>query len=166
MLQTPTPMTDSTTGTVGRTLVSTSVETVMIIACQNLDLISAGAITQGVPFAFTVVSALWRTNKPATTASKGATVTLSTSAGAVTGGVMTLTSANQNTQGGTQAASAISGANATAPAGGTIILTPSAVTTFVEGDGWCEVTLIDNDLANSLASINNQINLISKSLGS
>ena len=159
-------MTDSTTGTVGRTLALNGCMTVINIGCQNLDLISAGAITQGVPFTFGIVSALWRTNKPAVTAAKAATVTISTSVGPLIGGVMTLTSANQNTQGGSVAALTITqNGNSIVPPGGTIILTSTSVTLFADGDGWCEITGIDYDLAGALASINNQLNLVSKSLG-
>jgi hypothetical protein len=157
----PNMVTDSTGGSTGVTLASTGPQQTVVIPCQLLDFIS-GAITLALPFAFTVVSALFRTNKPATTGSKGATLTLSTSGGAVTGGVMTLTSANQNTTGGTAAASAISGTNATVVAGGTVIITPSSVTTFVEGDGWVEVTVTNNDLANTLATLNKLISQLNQ----
>lgn len=131
-------------------VVATAFKQTIVMPAQLADFVNSGAWTIAVPFAFTVLSALWRTGKPASTSSKLATLTLSTSAGAVTGGVMALTTANQNTTGGTVAASAISGANATGAAAGTIIVTASAVTAFVEGDGWVEVTVSNNDLASPL----------------
>jgi hypothetical protein len=143
----------NSSGGSGTTIAATSVQQTIIIPAQLLDFANAAVWTTSVPFAFTVLSALWRTGKPASTANKGTTLTLSTSAGAVTGGVMTLTTANQNTTGGTAAATAISGANATVAAGGTIIITPSSTTTFVEGDGWVEITVTDNDLANALTAL-------------
>lgn len=156
----PTKITDSSGGTASTTftLLSTSVQRTEIIPCQNLDFINSGAITISLPYNFTLVSAVYRTNKPATTAAKAATLTLSTSGGSLTGGVVALTSANLNTQGGTNAFSAISGANATVAAGGTIIATASSVTTFVEGDGYIELTCVNNDLAAALATIAKQLN--------
>jgi hypothetical protein len=69
-----------------------------------------------------------------------ATLTVGISGVAVTGGVMALTTANQNTIGGTVAASAITALNLGA-AGSTLEVTASAVTAFVEGDGWVEFTV-------------------------
>lgn len=104
--------------------------------------IATGTFKIGMPAAFVVLSALFRTAKPASTASKLATLTVGISGVAVTGGVMALTTANQNTIGGTVAATAITGANIGA-AGATLEVTASAVTAFVEGDGWVEFTVAD-----------------------
>lgn len=137
----PNRITDNSGGVAGDTLAAAALKQTVIIPMQLLDLVNSGAWTIALPFAFTILSALFRTGKPASTAAKAATITLSTSAGSLTGGVMALTSANQNTTGGSVAASAVSGANASASAGGTIIATASSVTAFVEGDGWVEVTV-------------------------
>jgi hypothetical protein len=102
--------------------------------------IAAGTFKIGMPSAFVVLSALFRTAKPASTAAKLATLTVGISGVAVTGGVMALTTANQNTIGGSVAATAITGANIGA-AGATLEVTASAVTAFVEGDGWVEFTV-------------------------
>ena len=163
----PAAITDNTTGTAAPTtgVLAIATEQTVVIPTQNLDFINSGAITLALPYAFTVISALYRTNKPATTGSKAATLTLSTSTGAVTGGVVSLTSANLNTQGGTNAMSAISGANATVAAGGTIIVTASSVTTFVEGDGWIEVTVQNNSLANEVATVLQGVNAATTALG-
>ena len=83
----------------------------------------------------------------------------------MTGGVVSLTSANLNTQVGTNAMSAISGANATVAAGGTIIVTATSVTTFVEGDGWIEVTVQNNSLANEVATVLQGVNTATTALG-
>jgi hypothetical protein len=157
----PTSLTDNTGGTVSSTLAATAVEMTQLMApLQLADIANSAAYAITIPFNFTLVSALWRTGKPATTGSKLATLTLSTTGGSLTGGVMALTSANQTPAGATVAATAISGANATQAAGSSIILTGSSVTSFVEGDGVCELTLINNDLANTLSSLASKINKI------
>jgi hypothetical protein len=111
----------------------------VIMPLQLAD-IAAGTFKIGMPAAFQVLSALFRTAKPASTAAKLATLTVGISGVAVTGGVMALTTANQNTIGGTVAASAITALNLGA-AGSTLEVTASAVTAFVEGDGWVEFTV-------------------------
>lgn len=157
----PVSITDNTGGTASSTLVSTAPQVLVpSFTLQLADIVSAAAYEIVVPYAFTISSALWRTGKAASTSSKLATLTLSTTGGSITGGVMALTTANQNTAGGSVAATAISGANATQAAGSAIILTASSVTAFVEGDGWCELTLINNDLANTLSSIAAKCNKI------
>lgn len=104
--------------------------------------IAAGTFKIGMPSAFVVLSAAFRTAKAATTAAKLATLTVGIGGTPVTGGVMALTSANQNTIGGSVAASAITAGNIGA-AGSTLEVTASAVTAFVEGDGWVEFTVAD-----------------------
>lgn len=120
------------------TLMPASKQTV-IMPLQLAD-IATGTFKIGMADAFIVTSALFRTAKPASTASKLATLTVGISGVAVTGGVMALTTANQNTIGGTVAASAITALNVGA-AGSTLEVTASAVTAFVEGDGWVEFTV-------------------------
>ncbi len=114
---------------------------VVTLPLQLAD-IAAGTFKVGMPSAFVVLSALFRTVKPASTASKLATLTVGISGTPVTGGVMALTTANQNTIGGSVAASAITGANVGA-AGSTLEVTASAVTAFAEGDGYVEFTVAD-----------------------
>lgn len=112
---------------------------VVVMPLQLAD-IAAGTFKIGMPSAFIVTSALFRTAKPASTASKLATLTVGISGTGVTGGVISLTTANQNTIGGAAAATAITALNVGA-AGATLEVTASAVTTFVEGDGWVEFTV-------------------------
>lgn len=147
-------ITDNSGGTGAPTtgVVANAYKVVVVLPLQLVD-IATGTFKVAVPFACTVLSALFRTAKPASTASKLATLTVTTNgATAVTGGVMALTTANQNTIGGTVAATAISGAAATIAAGQTIEVTASAVTAFVEGDGYVEFTVSNNDLANAAAT--------------
>ncbi len=118
---------------------------------QLADL-AAGTFKVAVPFAFTVTAVSFRTAKAATTAAKAATLTAGINGTPVTGGVVGLTSANQNTIGGTVAGSAITAAN-TGTAGQTLEVTASAITAFVEGDGYVEFTVTNNDLANAIATL-------------
>ena len=94
-----------------------------------------------VPFPFEVTAVSFRVGDPATTASKLATLTAQVSGTAVTGGVVNLTSANCTPSGAAVAGSAITGAN-TGAAGGTLEVAVSAVTAFVEGDGYVEFTVV------------------------
>ena len=146
-------ITDNSGGTANAAtgIVATAFKQTIILPLQLAD-IATGTFALAVPFAFTVTAALFRTAKPASTASKLATLTVEINGTGVTGGAMALTTANQNTIGGTVAASAITAAN-TGTAGQTLGVTASAVTAFVEGDGWVEFTVVNNDLANAIATL-------------
>lgn len=137
-----------------------AIKQTVMIPVQLSDLVNSATWKIAVPFAATISSALFRTGKPASTAAKAATLTVTTNGGtAVTGGVITLTSANQNTTGGTAAATAISGAGATITAGQTIEFAVSSVTAFVEGDGYVEFTVTNNDLTNQFSLVASETNL-------
>jgi hypothetical protein len=156
-----TALTDNSGGTANNStgLAANAVKQTFIIPIQLLGLVNAGVWKIAVPFAATVLSALFRTGKVVSTAAKAATLTVTTNGGgAVTGGVMALTSANQGTTGTGLAASAISGAGATITAGQTIEVTVSSVTAFVEGDGYVEFVVSNNDLANAIATLAAQSN--------
>jgi len=146
-------ITDNSGGTASATTgVSANAQKQTVILPLQLADIATGTFKVAIPFAFTVTAALFRTAKPASTASKLATLTVQVNGSAVTGGVMNLTTANQNTIGGTVAASAITGAN-TGTAGQTLEVAASSVTAFVEGDGWVEFTVTDNDAANQAVTM-------------
>lgn len=155
-------VTDSSGGTAGATVAANSYKQTFIIPIQLKGLVNAAVWKVAIPFAATVTAALFRTGVVVSTAAKAATLTVTTNGGgAVTGGVMALTSANQNATGGTVAATAISGAGATITAGQTIEVTVSGVTAFVEGDGYVEFTVTNNDLANAAATTLAQLNMVS-----
>lgn len=120
-------------------------QSTVVLPLQLLD-IATGDFKVAIPYAFTVVSALFRTAKPATTAAKAATLTVSVNGTPATGGAMALTSANQNTIGGSVAGSAIT-AGGTGTAGQTVGVTASAITAFIEGDGYVEFTIQNTDLS-------------------
>jgi hypothetical protein len=150
-------LTDNSGGTAGGTLSANAAKQKLVIPVPLLaDLVNAAVWKIKVPFAHTLLSATFRTGKPATTAAKAATLTATVGGVAVTGGVIGLTSANQNATGNNTDASAISGAGATGLPDGTIEWTVSGVTAFVEGGGYLEMSLLNVDLANALASLNAQ----------
>lgn len=153
-------LTDNSGGTAAPTAgvsANANKETI-IIPIQLLGLVDTAVHKIALPFAFTLLSALFRTGKVVSTGSKLSTLTTKVSGGAVTGGVMALTSANQNTTGGTVAATAISGAGATGAAGGTLEVAVSSTTAFVEGDGYVEFTVLNLDKAHQAATIAAQTN--------
>src|SRR5689334_1594942 len=89
-----------------------------------------------IPYAFTVTAALFRVGVPVTTGAKAATLTVQINGTAVTGGVISMTSANCTPTGASVAATAITGANATTTVGTTLEVAVSSVTAFAEGSGW------------------------------
>lgn len=123
-----------------------------ILPVQLADIAAAETYKIAVPFAFTLNSVGFRTGKPASTAAKLATLTAQVNGTPVTGGVVALTSANQNATGTLTAGSAITALN-TGTAGQTAEVATSAVTAFVEGDGWVEFSVTNNDLANAIATL-------------
>lgn len=122
---------------------SGSPSVVETITLQLAD-IAAGVFAKVVPYNFTLLSTLFRVLKAATTAAKAATLTPIIAATPVTGGVISLTSANMTPINNTVAGTAVTAAN-TGTAGQALGVTASAVTTFVEGDGVVEFTVRNDD---------------------
>lgn len=116
---------------------------VYMIPVQLADFANAGIFKLAIPYNFTLVSVGLRIGKPATTAAKLATLTAQISGVACTGGVISATSANCTPAGALVAGTAITALN-TGVAGATIEINPSAVTAFVEGDGWIEAVVAKN----------------------
>jgi hypothetical protein len=114
-----------------------------------------------IPYAFTVSSVLLRVGNPVTTGAKAATLTTQISGVACTGGV--ISAAGAYATGATQAGSAITALN-TGAAGATLEFAVSAVTAFVEGDGWIEATVINTSRANADATMIAQQNAIRNAL--
>jgi hypothetical protein len=145
-------LTDNVAGATGAVMSANAVKQLILIPVQLADL-AAGEFKVGMQFKYTVLSATFRTAKPATTAAKAATLQPTIASVAMTGGAMALTSANQNTQGQGLAGGAITAGN-TGNAGQPLGFTVSAVTAFIEGDGWVEFTVRNEDLADALSSLN------------
>lgn len=112
------------------------------IGVQLSTLANAQVRKIALPYAFTVTAAGFRVGNPATTAAKLATATTQINGTAVTGGVISLTSANATPAGTLVAGTAITGLNSTFAPGSTLEVAISSVTAFVEGDGWFEFTVL------------------------
>lgn len=106
---------------------------------------------RAMPHAFKVVDIGVRVTAAVTTAAKAATLTAQITGTAVTGGAVSLTSANATPVGALVAGSAITAGN-TGNAGDTLEAAISAVTTFVEGGGEIEFTVINTELQTALAA--------------
>lgn len=100
-------------------------------------LVNTQVLAVAVPFAFKLNSVGFRVRTPATTAAKLATLTGQVQGTPVTGGVVSLTSANATPTNTLVAGTSITALN-TGAAGNTVGVAVSAVTAFVEGDGYVE----------------------------
>ncbi len=125
-------------------MTSGSPSVVETITLQLSD-IAAGVFAKPIPYNFTLLSTLFRVLKAATTGAKAATLTPIIAATPVTGGVISLTSANCTPINNTVAGTAVTGTN-TGTAGQALGVTASAVTAFVEGDGVVEFTVRNDDI--------------------
>lgn len=103
-------------------------------------------IGAAIPFDFTVISTTMRVKNAVTTAAKAATLTTRINGVACTGGVLSLTSANQTPNGNAVAATAITALN-TGTAGQVLDTLTSGVTAFVEGEGYLEFVVQNRNLA-------------------
>ena len=113
------------------------------------------------PYAFTLSSVLFRADVPITTGAKAATLQAGINGTPCTGGAIAVAGAYAT--GATQAGSAITALNVGA-AGNTIDIVASAVTTFVEGTGHIEATIINLSRANAAATMIAQGNAIRSAL--
>lgn len=147
-------ITDNSGGTANAAtgIVATASKQTLILPLQLADIAASETYKLAVPFAFTVNSIGFRTGKPASTASKLATLTAQVNGTPVTGGVVALTTANQNATGTLTAGTAITALNI-GTAGQTVEAATSSVTAFVEGDGYIEFNVTNNDLANTIATL-------------
>jgi len=96
---------------------------------------------------------------PATTASKAATLTPYISGVVVTGGVLSLTSANC-TPSGIKVDGTTVTADDTGTSADTIRITGSAVTPFSQGNGWLTLQIQNMDTADAITSLNTSINTL------
>ena len=115
---------------------------VVIIPVQLATLANSQVRKILVPYAFVVTAAQFRVGSPVTTAAKAATLTVQVNGTAVTGGVISLTSANCTPAGAAVAGTAITALNGTQTPNSTVEVAVSSVTAFAEGDGYVELTLL------------------------
>jgi hypothetical protein len=144
---------DSTGGTISNDINSGVGKTTIALYITLANLTNADVITAYTPgYAFKLLKVSFGVQVAATTALKLATITPYISGVAVTGGILSLTSANCTPKGTIVAGSAITALN-TGDDAATITLTASAVTAFVEGTGWILIEIQNTDVANALASL-------------
>jgi hypothetical protein len=136
-------------------------ETIVLSLGSMASIADSQVYKIALPYAFTIVSLLFRADNPITTTGKAVTLTAQISGTAATGGIISVAGAYAT--GATQAATAISGA-VTGSAGATLEVATSGTTTFVEGTGHVEVTIINNSLANATATMIAQANAIRSAL--
>lgn len=147
----PPILTDNTGGTVSTTLAAAAAKNVIIIPIPDMTKLANSQIFEVLmPYAFTVNSALFRTNVAVSTGAKAATFTAGVDGSAMTGGVIVV-SGTQATGVATNSTSITAGNTGTAT--NKVSFTVSSVTTFVEGEGQLEVTVTNTDLANTLSSL-------------
>lgn len=127
---------------------------------NNTDLI--GQFTPG--YAFKLLSIVFAVEKPVTTGSKLATLTPKIGGSAVTGGVLSLTSAALTPNGTVLAASNITGGN-TGTASQTLEIAATAVTAFSEGTGWIIIKIQNTDVRDAFATLASKINSILSAVG-
>lgn len=103
-------------------------------------LVNTNVLAIPIPYNFTLTSVGFRIRTPATTAAKLATLTAQVNGTPVTGGVISLTSANATPTNTLVAGTTIT-AGGSGLAGQTVGVAVSAVTAFVEGDGQVEFSV-------------------------
>lgn len=114
---------------------------VKIMPMTLAGLVNAQTRKLAIPFGFKLESIGFRTGTLASTAAKAATLTAQINGTPCTGGVISLTSANQATPGTLTAGTAVTALNTSPVSGGTLEVAVSGVTAFVEGDGWVEAVV-------------------------
>lgn len=154
-------LTDSSGGAAngGGTLTAINATSLITIPVGLLaSLANAQTLSVDPGFNGKIISANFRVNaKPASTAAKAATLTVEVAGTPVTGGVISLTTAGCNAAGALTAATAITALN-TFTSGQAIGVAVSGVTTFVEGDGFIELEVVNTDLINALSTLAAQVN--------
>lgn len=157
-------VTDSSGGTAAPTT------GVAAVAFQETIILPIGAMTSiadtvtwsvALPYAFTLTAVKLRIAAPVTTGAKAATLTAGINGTPCTGGVIAASGAYAT--GVTVDGSAITALNV-GTAGQTIDIVASAVTTFVEGTGWIEATVINKSRANAAATMIAQTNAMRSAL--
>lgn len=153
-------LTDSTTGTAGSALAAgAGVQTIALHV--NLAALANGDIlTNYTPgYKFKVLSVAFAVEVAVTTADKAADLNLEIGTTNVTGGVLSLTSANMTPKGAVVAGTAITAAN-TGSAAATLSIEAANVTAFAEGSGWLLIKLQNMDTADAVASLNAKLDAI------
>lgn len=163
-LDTLAAFTDSTTGTPGSTLAAGVGQTFLSFYILLVDITAADLITTFIlGYKFKILSFSAIVDAPATAGGKAATLTPKINGAALTGGVLSLTSANMTPKGNVVNATAVTAGN-TGSNSATISITGSAVTPFTEGSCWLMLRVQNMDTADAFASISTNLNSIRTAL--
>lgn len=121
------------------------------IACASIT--AADIVTAYLPgHKFKILAVDWYTTVVVTTASKAATLTPKIGTTALTGGVLSLTSATMTPVGTKIAGTAVTALN-TGSSTDTIEVLGSSVTAFAEGSGFVNIRIQNMDVADAFASL-------------
>lgn len=152
-------LTDNTTGTGTTTLAAGAGISTINFSVNLLDITAVDLVlTLTLGYRFKILSVDFVTTKAVVVAAKAATITTKVNGSAMTGGVLSLTSA-ACTAGAVVAGTAVTAGN-TGTSSGTISLTASAVTAFVEGAGTFCLRVQNMDSADAFASLVAQVNAL------
>lgn len=128
-------------------------KTVLTIPVQLADLVGAETLSIDAPFSGSILSAYFRSVKSGAPASGLISGVVEVGGTAVSGGAFVLSASTLNSGGAIVSGGAISGLN-TFSAGQAIGVTISTGgTAFTGGDGYFELQVINQDLANAIATI-------------
>lgn len=152
-------ITDSSAGTASPTtgVGATTGYVVVAIPITMANLANSQTYAFDPGFAGKIIAINYRATVAVTTSGKAATIQAQANGTNTTGGAIALSGAYAI--GAAQAGSAVTAANAFT-AGQTIGFTAGSVTTFIEGAGVIEFTLLNTDTANSIATIVAQTNAV------
>lgn len=150
-------LTDNTTGAASGTTMAAGVGVyTLTFPIENASIANGDVVVAYVPgHKFKILKVTYVTNKPVTTGSKLSTITPKITGVAVTGGVLSLTSATMTPVGTLVAGTAVTAAN-TGSSTDSITLTASATTAFVEGNGSFVIQIQNMDSADAAAAIARQ----------
>ena len=157
-------LTDNTGGAVSGGLAAGVGRQQLVFYTNFADLTAADLITNIIPgFNGKILGIHAVADKPVTTAAKAATLTPKINAVNVTGGALALTSANLTPQGAKVDGSNITALNTFLPTD-TIGIVASAVTTFIEGNGWIILDVQNMDVANAVSALADKVNTLTNNL--
>lgn len=147
-------LTDSTTGTAGTTLAAGAGVFTLSIPITLAQITGAGdVLTNYTPgYKFKILGVHFAVTVAVTTAGKAADLNLEIGTTNLTGGVVSLTSANCTPLGAVVAGTAVTAAN-TGSASDTISIESASVTAFAEGEGVLLIRIQNMDTADAIASL-------------
>lgn len=161
----PTALTDNTTGVASNTLAAGVGRFTLSIPIVLASVAGAGDILTNylLGFAFKILTVDCRVVTPATTVSRSFAINLEIGTTNLTGGVVSLTTANCTTLGAAIAGTAVTAAN-TGTAADTLSVEAASVTAFAEGEVVLLVCVQNMDTAGAVASLAAKTNALTTAI--